>query len=397
MNFDYILFIVVLIAVATGWVLARIRHSSTYRRFRRRAWRKSYMEGIHLLLNEESDRVIENLIQTWDVSNDNFDLHNALANMLRRKGEVDRAIRIHANIVESENLNKEQLRTATIELASDYIRSGLLDRAERLLINVVNSSKEMEERALILLQQVYELESDWQKAIVIAEQLVPLSSVSFDGDVLTSGQQRVKIANYYCELAEVALAESNYQQGEKCLKEALVYQYDSPRVLRVQASMMLKKREYEKAQSFLMQLSEVEPGLIVDCLDLVDAAFSDDNDQIGFLKGVLENYPSSGIEGKVFYLMKKENQPEAMQFLSDQIRKRPTLKGLDLLLTEQEGFNVNIELKIRLFHELVAELLKNKPNYQCHSCGFSGLKMYWQCPGCHTWDSIRLIRGGEGD
>ncbi|MCY4045135.1 MAG: tetratricopeptide repeat protein [Cellvibrionales bacterium] len=397
MNFDYTLFVIVFLALAVGWVLARIRHSSTYRRLRRRAWRKSYMEGIHLLLNEESDRVIENLIQTWDVSNDNFDLHNALANMLRRKGEVDRAIRIHANIVESENLNKEQLRTATIELASDYIRSGLLDRAERLLINVVNSSKEMEERALVLLQQVYELEREWQKAIVIAEQLVPLSSVSFDGDVLTSGQQRIKIANYFCELAEAALAESNYQQGEKCLKEALAYQYDSPRVLRAQASLMIKKREYTKAQQFLKQLSEVEPGLIVDCLDLVEAAFADSQEQVKFLKGILENYPSSGIEGKVFYLMKKNSRTEAMQFLSDQIRRRPTLKGLDLLLTEQEGFNVNIELKIRLFHELVSELLKNKPNYQCRSCGFSGMKMYWQCPGCHSWDSIRLIRGGEGD
>ncbi len=397
MSQETLLFFAIFIALVIGWGMARLTRSSYFRKVRRKAWRKSYMDGIHLLLNEESDKVIESLIQTWDVNAENFDLHNALANMLRRKGEVDRAIRIHANLVASEELNKERLRIATIELASDYIKSGLLDRAERLLINVVNSSKDLEERALGLLQQVYELESEWKKAIVIAQQLVPIHSVAFDDDVLTAGRQRGQIASYYCELGFKALKEDDFKVVENCIKEALRYQPDYARALILEARLYFLKRNYKRAQKALHRLADVEPSLIPDSLELVDKIFENPVVQIDFLQQVLINYPSSEVTEKVFLLLKEKNNQQAMAFLAEQVRKRPTLKGLNLLLTEQEGFEVDIDLKIRLFHELVAELLKNKPSYQCKSCGFSGKQMHWQCPQCHSWDTIRRIRGGEGD
>ena len=397
MSFEAVLFLAIFVALAIGYGIARITRSSYFRRLRRRAWRKSYMEGIHLLLNEESDKVIENLIQTWDVSGENFDLHNALANMLRRKGEVDRAIRIHANLVDSEDLSKEQLRLATIELANDYVKSGLLDRAERLLINVINSSKELEERALKLLQEVYELESEWEKAVVIAKQLIPLNSMALDGSLVTQSDQHKQIANYYCEIGIQALKDENFKSVENAVYSALRYQPNFARALRLEARLHLAKGDVDNAKKALEHLADVEPSLLTDSLRLVDQAYGKNDQQIQFLQTVLHNYPSTEVTAHVYALIRAESKQKAMVFLAEQVRKRPTLKGLDLLLTEQQGFEVDIELKIRLFHKLVGDLLTNKPSYQCRSCGFSGNHMHWQCPQCHNWDTIRRIRGGEGD
>ena len=388
------LFAAVFAAISIGWVLGKFPWSKIWLRFRNRGWRKAYMEGINLLLNQESDQAIETFLQTWSVSQENFDLHNALANMLRRRGEVDRAIRIHANLVECEKLEKEQVRQASIELANDYIKAGLLDRAERLLINVVNSSKDFEERALELLQQIYQLEKEWHKAILVAEQLAPRRSVAFDSNTLSSGKELVEIAHYYCELAELALKDDNFKASEKALDKALKYDARCARAAIIRAEMAYEKGDADSAIQELQEVANFEPSLIVESLDILEKCFSGRNDDlIVYLQEFIKNYPSSRIDAVIFRLMQSSMPEQADLFLKDRVKFRPTLAGLDLLVSQSRIENAEPEL----MHQLITDVLKNKPQYQCRSCGFAGHQVHWQCPQCHSWDTLRRIRGSEGD
>ena len=396
---EWMVFLICFVAVALGWLLGRFSLYELWLRLKNRSWRKSYMEGIHLLLNEESDQAIETFIQTWQVQSDNFDLHNALANMLRRKGEVDRAIRIHANLVECPKLSKEQVRQATIELASDYVAAGLFDRAERLLINVVNSSKDFEERALELLQQVYQTEKEWDKAITVAEQLAPKRRVLFKDKTLSSGKHATDIAHYHCEIAEEVLKDDNFQAAQKALDSALKADPLCARATLLKAELACGKADYAQALKLLEQLPEQDPYLLVESLSIFQKCFQNDSrGLVDHFKKILENYPSVQIEKKVYFALQQMDPMEANLFLSEQVKKRPTLQGLDLLISEQIGLLSGVAKEnLQLLHQLVSDVLQSKSSYQCKQCGFSGNQMHWLCPQCHSWDSIRRIRGSEGD
>lgn len=397
--FELKLLLAVFIAIGIGWLLGKFPLAQYWLRFKNRAWHQSYIQGIHLLLDEESDQAIETFIQTWDVSSDNFDLHNALANMLRRKGEVDRAIRIHASLVECQKLTQEQIRQVTIELATDYIKAGLLDRAERLLINVVNNSRAFEERALELLQQIYQLEKEWDKAIIVAEQLAPKRSLAFGEATLSSGKQLVEIAQFYCELAQQALADDNFQAAEKALARALEVEPNCARASILQAEIALKKGQHDEVITIVRQLQHQDPHLLVEVLPLLKHCLADNQDAlVDYLTETLALYPSVAIEKSVFHSLKKTDTIAASEFLTTQVQKRPTLQGLELLIHEQlELLQGAAKENLLLIHRLVTDVLANKPHYQCRSCGFSGNQMHWLCPRCHTWDAVRRIRGSEGD
>ena len=396
---DWAIFLACFLAIAIGWLLGRFPVARLWQKFKNRGWRKSYMEGIHLLLNEEPDQAIETFIQAWDVNVENFDLHNALANMLRRKGEVDRAIRIHANLLECPKLTKGQVRQATIELAHDYIAAGLLDRAERLLINVVNNSQDFEERALELLQQIYQLEKEWDKAVTVAEQLAPKRQLSFKNRKLSSGHYHVQIAHYYCEMAQQALAEANFVMAEKALEKALQTYPQCARATLLKSELTLEKGNPLFALEILMHLPEQDPHLLVESLPLLERIFAhDDKGLISHLQSLLENYPSVQIEKRVFEVLNAADPFEANEFLTAQVRKRPTLQGLDLLIQQQmDMLQGPARENLQLLHQLVSDVLKNKASYQCKRCGFSGMHMHWLCPQCQSWDTIRRIRGSEGD
>lgn len=394
---DITVFVLVFIALFLGWLLSKFSVLDFLSKVKRRSWRRSYMQGIHLLLNEQSDKTIESFIQDWEVNSANFELHNALANMLRRKGEVDRAIRIHANLLATKTLTKEQVRIATTELACDYIKSGILDRAERLLINVVNHSKDFEERALNLLQDIYEKEKEWSKAILIAEQLLSVDKLTLGKHTLSSGEQIIRLSNYCCELAESSLYRQDYQQSHRYIDQAFQYQANFPRALMLEIKLSIAQQRFSQALKLLEQLIVEAPNDFIQMLPVISPVFENRKAEIDFLLSFLENHSSSLVERKVFSLYQLDDKYQALRFLTQQIQKRPTLKSLELLLHEQSGIEIDINLKIKILQQLVADILKDKPTHQCRQCGFSGQTQFWQCPQCHTWDAMTLIRGGAGD
>ena len=404
-----LLLILFIVALFIGWLIARFPPKELWQRFSRRSWHQSYQRGLQFLLNEQADHAIESLVSTWSVNSENFDLHNALANMLRRKGEVARAIAIHTNLLtvsKTSAFTPSQLRLATTELARDFIHAGLLDRAERLLINVVNSSKEIEEAALQLLLRIYQKEKEWEKAIMVAEQLYPHDKISVNDRTLYAGKQAKDIAHFYCEIATDSLKQDDFILAEQAINQALKKDKSSARATLLEAELHFERSNDELAINALKRLPSQDAKLLVEALPLLEnylqyqPALS-----LALLTQWQQNYPSVALEKAIFEIMLITDHDHAGAQLEVYLRQRPTLKGLDFFIDAQNkiewpqerGLTDVSRENIALVHRLVKDVLKGKLSYQCNKCGFSGNQLHWQCPQCHQWDTIRRLRGPESD
>ena len=329
--------------------------------------------------------------------------------MLRRKGEVDRAIVIHNNLLshaKRAKLNSSQIRTATTELARDYIKAGLLDRAERLLINVVNSSKESEQTALALLLQVYQLEKEWRKAILIAEQLYPHDRIAINDKTLVAGRRQVEIAQFYCEIASAALKDDAFLQAESALNQALLAHPECARATLLLAQLNFERQNNAAALQHLSLLPSQDASLLVEALPMLDDYLAPDSEQkIALLQQWQSQYSSVALDKSLFLALSSRDAEQAYAFLDAAVRKRPTLRGLNYYFdayrqfnwSEKEGIKDVSRQNIQLIHRIVKDVLKDKADYQCRQCGFAGKQLHWQCPQCHGWDTIRRQRGVDGD
>src|SRR5918912_3171483 len=183
---------------AFGWLAARIDIKQLLSESR--SLPLSYFKGLNFLLNEQPDKAIEAFIEVVKVDPQTIELHFALGNLFRRRGEIERAIRMHQNLVERPDLREDQKRAALFELAQDYLKAGLLDRAEELFAKLENTPHA--EAALKFLLEIYQQEKEWQKAIAVAEKL----------EAVTGRSHQKEIANFYCELASIELMHSRPQQ-----------------------------------------------------------------------------------------------------------------------------------------------------------------------------------------
>lgn len=395
-----LIFLICFLAIAIGWFLGKFPLRQYWQRWRNRGWHQSYLQVMRILLNEQSDQAIESFVRHWPVTPENMELHNALANMLRKKGEVDRAIRIHISLVECNRLSQPQIRQATIELARDYMAAGLLDHAERLLINVVNNASTYDERALELLQRIYQMEKEWDKAIAVAEQLLPKNSMRLTSGKVIAGQQTTDIAHYYCEIAAIALKDDRFSDVEKALNQALRFDANCARASMMQAEMAIERGRTEQALQALENVQQQDCRLLPECLPLINACFTGDEAGLSaYLMRLQQSYPSSAIEQAVFNSLQKQQNAEAEPILQAYVARRPTLEGIRNLARHQldTGSDNTASGQAALLYQLVGDVLKSKHTYQCRECGFSGMQLHWLCPQCQHWDTIRRRRGSEGD
>jgi lipopolysaccharide biosynthesis regulator YciM len=192
---------------AFGWLAARVDIKQLLSESR--AMPLSYFKGLNFLLNEQPDKAIEAFIEVVKVDPQTIELHFALGSLFRRRGEVERAIRMHENLLERADLAPEQKRLALYELAQDYLRAGLLDRAEELFGKLQGTQHE--QQALKFLLEIYEQEKDWAKAIETSRKM----------DMVTGQSSAKDIANFYCELAAVEMTHSGWEAAQGYLREAL--------------------------------------------------------------------------------------------------------------------------------------------------------------------------------
>ncbi|MBM3357875.1 MAG: lipopolysaccharide assembly protein LapB [Betaproteobacteria bacterium] len=369
-----------------GWLAARIdiKHLLT----ESRALPLSYFKGLNFLLNEQPDKAIEAFIEIVKVDPQTIELHFALGSLFRRRGEVERAIRMHQNLAERPDLAPEQRLAALYELAQDYFRAGLLDRAEELFLKLEGSPHT--EGALKFLLEIYEQEKEWHRAIGIAGKL----------EAETGRSHQKEIANFYCELALNEIMHSQPEAARPHLAEALAHHR-----LCVRANMLLGDLEVangrpEAAIEAWKRIESQNPAYIALVADKVYDAYKQRGraeEGINLLRGYLGKYPSLDLLNVVFQgLLEQEGTERAYRLVRDELRRTPTLLGLDKLL-EAQLLEAPIERRrdLELIKELVHQHTRSLAMYKCDHCGFKARQYYWHCPACAGWETYSPRRTEE--
>ncbi|MDF1655340.1 MAG: lipopolysaccharide assembly protein LapB [Coxiellaceae bacterium] len=385
------LFLLLPVAAVTGWYTGnKQRVTETDRKKMSAQIRRDYFAGLNYLINEQPDKAVDVFVRLLEVDSDTVETHLALGSLFRRRGEVDRAIRIHQNLIARPQLAKEYRVQALSELGQDYLSAGVLDRAERLFLELVELGEE-NVASLKYLLHIYQQEKNWQQAIATAHKLSSSANERMDH----------VIAQYYCELAQKALSEANPTEAERCLKRATATDSKCVRASMMKAEIAAERQDYRAAVRYYQRIREQDPDFlteIVSPLCQCYRALNDEQGMVDYLHECLLKFPRVSIVLALSdYLQSRYDEHAAIEFIAEQIQRTPSLRGLKhlvaLYLLHAHG---DMELKLSILDNLMTELLADKPIYQCSQCGFSGQSMYWLCPSCNHWSSLKPIQGLEG-
>jgi lipopolysaccharide biosynthesis regulator YciM len=378
------------VAAATGWWIGR-NDSDKKLPAGGSAYPSDYLKGLNFLLNEQQDEALEVFIRLVRVDGETAETHITLGNLFRRRGEVDRAIRVHQNLVARPTLGSDQRSYALLELARDYLRAGLLDRAEGLFEELVKSRRQVTE-ALRNLLTIYEREREWELAVKTAKRLA---------HVMRKDMGHL-IAHYYCELSENAVTSEDYITASRMLKRALAADKNSVRASILDGDLAVKEGRYRAAIKSYETVEQQDPEYLPEVIErLLDCMLRDNNPKAlkEYLARLSDQYNGfSVIQAATRVIRQLEGDAAADAFFKDQIIKRPSLRGLrhwaNMELQSSDGKRRE---SISIIVDVLDKLLDTKPIYQCRSCGFKGRVLYWQCPGCQSWNSVKPIIGIEGE
>lgn len=394
--------LLLVVAIAIGWMLGKRSHrSAESAQSQVPDGAVNYYQGLNFLLHEQPDVAIDSFVASLEVNSDTLETHLAVGSLLRRKGEVDRAIRIHQNLLARPSLGGDQLHRVHMELARDYISAGLLDRAERMLRDLLQQSQAWRKTALRHLLEIYQDEKEWDKAIDVGKELVPKKSWLRSNSNADDDIHRA-LSHFLCEKAELAFAEQDIHAARSALKQALHYDKQC-----VRASILLGNIELDcghplaatKAFKRVFNQNRLYIGEVLEPLHRAYRKQGAELELISYLMACYEEYPSTAVLLKLVELIDRQQQSEqAEAYLAQQLKRRPTLRGLLQLINYQapkasESARANLEVLQRMLNEMLAA----KPLYQCDHCGFAGQKLHWLCPGCKHWGRTAPIRGAEGD
>ena len=369
-----------------GWFAARVDIRQLLRESR--ALPLSYFKGLNFLLNEQPDKAIEAFIEVVKVDPQTIELHFALGGLFRRRGEVERAIRMHQNLVGRPDLAAEQKLAALHELAQDYFKAGLLDRAEELFLKLEGTS--YAEQALRFLLEIYEQEKDWHKAIEIAGKL----------ETVTGRSHQKEVANFCCELALNELMHSRPEAARPHLEQALAHHR-----LCVRANLLLGDLETaaKRPQAAIEAWKRIEgqnPQYLALVAERIFNAYKQSGrleEGVNLLRGYLAKYPSLDLLNVVFQgMLESQGNEPAYRLARDELRRMPTLLGLDKLL-EAQMLEAPLDRRrdLELVKELVNQHTRSLAMYKCDSCGFRARQYYWHCPACAEWETYSPRRTEE--
>ena len=372
-----------------GWLAARvdIRHLV----YQSRALPRSYFKGLNFLLNEQPDKAIESFIEVVKVDPETVELHFALGSLFRRRGEYDRAIRMHQNLLERPDLGAEQKAVALFELAQDYLKAGILDRAEELFGRLENGPQATEARRRLL--EIFQQEKNWDRAIEMARRL--------EAD---SGESRAReISQFQCELAATEATHSRPDAARRLLEAALEANRKSVRASVQLGDLERAAGKLERAIEHWKRIESQNPAyLALAAQRLLDAHREAERLEEGLtlLAGYLERYPSLDLLDTVFqYTLEAKGAEAAYKLVRDELRRNPTLLGLDRLLEAQIVADAHPERRrdLELVKNLVHSHTRRLARYRCETCGFKARQFHWHCPACGGWESYPPRRTEEFD
>ncbi len=367
------------IAFALGWLASRVDLRQL--RIENHQAPKAYFRGLNFLLNEQQDQAIDAFIEAVQNDPDTSELHFALGNLFRRRGEYERAVRVHEHLMSRGDLAQPEHDRAQHALALDFLKAGLLDRAEAALRKLEGTSYEEEARLALL--SIYERSRDWQHATAIASKLDSASHGSF------SGRQ----AHYLCEQASAAIAAGDATQAFEALHLACRTAPASARPLIDLAKLNHQRGQHQAAFDALLRLEKTAPqALPLAASLLVHIAQNSPNHAllepvIELLKTHYARAPSVDVMQAIVQLDKDPDS--SRHWYIQHLEREASLVAASLWIAgETLGSDQNHKLVQRALDQATKPLMR----YRCAACGFEATQHFWHCPGCQAWDSYPARR-----
>ena len=346
-----------------------------------------YFRGLNYLLNEEQDKAIEVFLKLAEYNRDTVETHLALGNLFRRRGEVDRAIRLHQHLVSRPGLTDAMKTVALLELGEDYMRAGLLDRAETLFADLVAMDAHAPS-ALRHLISIYQHERDWHKAIEHARRL----------EAMTGEDESTVVAQFYCELTEQARQHGARTEARDYLEQAFACQPDCIRAFMLTGRLLAEDERYAEAVDIYEKAISTDVSFVPEILPplLNSYARSAQMERAErFLRELLARYHGvSPVLALTRLYQQRDGERTAIDFLTSQLRQRPSVRGLMALIdATMDKIEGEARENFLILRDLTRKLLEGQAMYRCNRCGFGAKAHHWQCPSCKNWNTIRSIHG----
>jgi len=388
MSENLAIFVLLVIAIGIGFLLGRW---NIHRKQMPENTAPGDFDGLNPALTNQHELAIDSFIESMAVNDNTVATHLALGSLVRRQGEVEKAIKIHQNLLARPVLAAVNRTQTELELARDYLLAGLLDRAEHLLRQLVEKKGDIRRAALQHLVQIYQREREWQKAIDMGTKLVSRQN----------SEIKRELAHFLCELAEETLAQGDTAVARRQLLKAESYDSECPRVYLLLAKVNFQNRQYRETLKHLRKAADLDAGLIPETLEL----YQNTSLELGrpqqyraYLEYAAARSGALEVVESLYRSITTEQGPTAaMAFLNHQLELHPTFEILDLYLTEvgaaASGNSLHDELKPA--RSLLKKVLTRQASHVCTNCGFSSHSLLWQCPSCQSWGTSQRRHSSE--
>lgn len=376
------------LALAIGWFLGRREAIKVGFMLKPNgsAVDRQYFIGLNYLLNEQPDEAIETFIRALEVNPETVETHIAIGKLFCQRGDVERAIKVHQNLLARPNLTAAQADRVQLELARDYLAVGMHQRAERLLEELAGSSSVLRAEALVDLVTVYEQQHEWQRAIEIGRRLLR-----------ERPQFAVTLAHYHCEMAVAAIKHRETDQARNWLQASLKIDDRCVRAMILLAELEEKAGSLKAVPGLLQRIAINSPDYVPEVLALAERCA--DNGALN-LTGYLDQALTQSADPPVRTVLARAQQMRceqgsaaAEQFMLQRLEVQPSVAGvLGLLALKDDG---HAQAGVSAPRQLLETLQRKRPQYRCERCGFAGHSLYWQCPSCQGWSTVKPLKGHE--
>ncbi|WP_323118518.1 lipopolysaccharide assembly protein LapB [Burkholderia alba] len=378
MDLDFWWLLAIPVAFALGWIASRYDLNKLLSENANLP--RSYFRGLNFLLNEQPDKAIDAFIEVARLDPETVELHFALGNLFRRRGETDRAIRVHQNLLSRNDLPVSERDHALFELGQDFLKAGLLDRAEESFHMLAEGDYALgAQRALLT---IYEIEKDWRKSIDTARRIETMGGTTLG----------TEIAQFHCELAQDALQRKHAEDAAEQLRFALAVNPQNVRATILSGDAAAAAGDHPAAIAHWRRVEAQNPAylpLVADKLMKSYVAIDQAPQGAELLKDYTDRYPSNDLLDVAYqYILQLRGTDAAHALARAQMEKSPTLSGMLHLLDAQIATaDEPRRSELEMMRALIKQRTKNLPRYTCQNCGFRARLFYWQCPGCSGWET----------
>ncbi|GGC88384.1 lipopolysaccharide assembly protein LapB [Halopseudomonas salina] len=349
---------------------------------------RQYFIGLNYLLNEQPDEAIETFIRALEVNPETVETHIAIGKLFCQRGDVERAIKVHQNLLARPNLSRHQADNVQLELARDYLAVGMHNRSERLLEELVENGSPLRAEALVDLVKVYEREHEWSQATVVGEKLVR-----------ERAEFAVTLAHYYCEMALEPIRQQEVSQARKYLQNALRADSGCIRAYLLLTELEQSQGKHREAANYLQRLAVTDSDMVPEALSLARSGADNGVLNLGeYLDAAIDRGPPmiDTVLARADDMRPTASISDVSRFVLQHIQSQPSLRGLMYLIDlHLDHVDAKGKENLLILRGVVEALVREKHRYRCTSCGFLAKRLHWQCPTCHGWSTIRPLKGHE--